>query len=168
MGLKIEYIIIVFIIAILAIASIVKLENKKLVNNMSTKEVEFINTTFTEVDTNKTIGIAYGTKGIRDNSILTVENFRYHSDSVKLLRSDEAIYKLDKIYLNNNVILNKELGHNCYSEHAMYDKTLEILHITSPFKAEMDNDVSFGTYLRYYLKRKEMFATNVSAIIYTK
>ncbi|SFZ97809.1 hypothetical protein MNB_SV-5-180 [hydrothermal vent metagenome] len=136
--------------------------------NAATKELEFTNTTFTEVDTNNTVGIAYGTYGVRDNGVLTMKNFRYYSDSIKLLRSKTATYIGDKIYLDVNVILNKELGSDYYTEHAIYDKKEEILDITAPYKAYMGQNIMYGDTLRYWAKSKKAFSTNVDAILYTK
>jgi len=168
MGLKLEYILIFLVIVILAISSTIKLENKNIVNKTSTKEMEFTDTIFTEVNTKKIIGVAYGIKGVRDNGILTVKNFKYHNNSIKLLKSDEAIYKDNKIYLNFNIDFNKEDGVNCYSEHAVYDKSLKILDITSPFKYIDGKDVAYGNTMRYFSDRKEMFASQVNIMFYTK
>ena len=168
MGLKLEFILIFLVVIVLAISSKIELHNKNIVNKISTKEMKFTDTIFTEVNTEKIIDVSYGTHGVRDNGILTVQNFKYHSDSVKLLSSDEAIYKGDKIYLNYNIDFNKELGSNCYSEHAEYNKSSKILDITSPFKAIEGKDIAYGDTMRYFSDRKEMFASRVNIMFYTK
>ena len=168
MALKLEFVLIALVVVILSVATTVKIKNDSMVTNASTKELEFTNTTFTEVDTNKTVGVAYGTYGTRDNGILTVENFRYHNDNVKLLRSKRATYIGDKVYLDENVILNKELGSDYYTEHAVYDKKEEILDVTAPYKAYMGKNIMYGDTLRYWMKSKKTFSTNIDAIVYTK
>lgn len=130
--------------------------------------MEFTDTVFTEVNSNKIIGVAYGTHGIRDNAVLTVKNFKYHNDSIKLLKSDEAIYKGANIYLNFNIDFNKEEGSNSYSEHAVYNTDLEILDITSPFKSIEGKNIAYGDTMRYFSDRKEMFASQVNVMFYTK
>jgi hypothetical protein len=168
MGLKLEFVLIALIIVILSVATTVKIKNDKAILTASTKEMEFTNTTFTEVDTNKTSGIAFGTYGIRDNGVLTMQNFRYYSDSIKLLRSKTATYIGDKVYLDVNVILNKELGSDYYTEHAVYDKKEEILDITAPYRAYMGKNIMYGDTLRYWTKSKKTFSTNVDAMLYPK
>ena len=168
MGLKLEFILILLVFSILAISSTIKLENHKIVNEVCTKEMEFTDTIFTEVNTNKIIGVAYGTHGIRDNGILTVKDFKYHNDSIKLLSSDEAIYRGNNIYLNFNIDFNKEDGSNSYSEHAVYNTVSKILDITSPFKSIDGKNIAYGDTMRYFTDRKEMFASRVKLMFYTK
>jgi hypothetical protein len=168
MGLKLELFLIVFVTVVLSVALTIKVSNKDVDKSIPTKELEFTDTTFTEVDTNKTIGVSYGTHGIRDNTVLTIQNFRYHNDSIKNLRAKTAIYKGDKIYLDLDVVLHQEEGSSYYTDHAIYDKKLEILDITSPFKAVKEKNIMYGDTLRYWMKTKEVFATNVDAVVYTK
>lgn len=152
----------------MSVALTVKITNSRAVKNTSTKELVFTDTTFTEVDENKTIGVAYGTHGVRDKGVLTVENFKYHNDSIKELRSNIAIYKADKIYLDHNVVFNQKEGSDYYTEHAVYDKKKEILDVTSPYKALMGKNIMHGDTLRYWAKEKRVYSTNVDAIVYTK
>jgi len=168
MGLKLEIILMLLVAVIMSVALTVKITNSHAVKNIPTKELEFTDTTFREVDTNKTIGVSYGTYGVRDKGILTVQNFKYHNDSIKLLRSNVAIYKADKIYLDHDVVFNQKEGSDYYTEHAVYDKKREILDVTAPFKAYMGENVMYGDTLRYWVKEKRAYATNVDAVVYTK
>ncbi len=168
MGLKLEFILIFLVGVILSVALTVKISNESVLKKMPTTELEFTDTTFTEVDTNKTIGVSYGTYGVRDKGILTVENFRYHSDSIRLLRSKTAVYKGDKVYLDHDVVFNQKEGSNYYTEHAVYDKKQKILDVTAPFKAVMGKNIIHGDTLRYWTQRKKAYATNVDAVVYTK
>ncbi len=152
----------------MSVALTVKITNGRAVKNTSTKELVFTDTTFTEVDKNKTIGVAYGTYGVRDKGVLTVENFKYHNGSIKELRSNIAIYKADKIYLDHNVVFNQKEGSDYYTEHAVYDKKKEILDVISPYKALMGKNIMHGDTLRYWVKEKRAYSTNVDAIVYTK
>jgi len=168
MGIKLEFILIFLVAAILSVALTVKITNTRMLKKIPTTEFEFTDTTFTEVDTNRTIGVSYGTYGIRDKGVLTVENFRYHSDSIKLLRSKIASNKGNKVYLDHAVVLNQKEGSDYYTEHAVYDKKLQILDVTAPFKALMGKNVIHGDTLRYWAKTKKVYATNVDAVVYTK
>jgi len=168
MGLKLEIILIVLAVVILSVALRIEIKNSKVSKQIVTKELEFTNTTFTEVDTNKTLGVAYGTYGTRDAGILTVDNLRYHTDSIKLLRAKKGTYKGDKIYLDHNITVNQKEGFDYKAEHAIYDKKSEILNITSPFTAFMNENVIHGNSLRYDTKKREAFGTDVDAVVYTK
>jgi len=168
MGLKLEMILIVSIVAILSVALTVKIKNDRALNKVSTKELEFTNTTFTEVDTNKTQGILFATYGIRNSGILTVDNLRYHTDSIKELRAKKGKYIGDKIYLDYNITVHQKEGSDYKAEHAIYDKKSEILNITSRFTAVINGNVMNGDSLRYDTRNREAFATNVNAVVYTK
>ena len=167
MGLKLEFLLVLFVVAILAMAMTVKISNSHDDKKQQTVELEFTDTTTIEVDTNKTLSITYGTYGIRDAGILKIDNLRYHTDSIKLLRAKKGTLKGDKIYLDNNVIFNKEEGSDYYTDHAVYDKKTGMLLVTSPFKAVMDKNIMYGDTLRYDTKKKKVFATDVNAVVYT-
>ena len=167
MGLKLEIFLIVFVIGILAMAMTVKIQNSQTVQKQQTVELEFTDTTSIEVDTNKTLSVTYGTYGIRDAGVLKIDNLRYHTDNIKLLRAKKGTLKGDKIYLDKEVILNKEEGSDYYTDHAIFDKKTGILLVTSPFKAVMNENIMYGDTLRYDTKNKKAFATEVNAIVYT-
>ncbi len=168
MGLKLEIILIIAMIAIVSVSVTVEIKNKQIIKKEPTIELEFTHTTFTEVDVNKTQGVAFGTYGIRDAGVLTVENLRYSTDSIKLVRAKRGIYKGDRIYLDHNITVNQKVGFDYTAEHAIYDKKFEILYITSPFTAVMNENVIHGSALRYHMKSKQAFATDVDAVVYTK
>ncbi len=168
MGLKLEIILIIAMIAIVSVSVTVEIKNKKTVKEEPTIELEFTHTTFTEVDVNKTQGVAFGTYGIRDAGVLTVDNLRYSTDSIKELRAKKGIYKGDKIYLDHNITVNQKVGFDYKAEHAIYDKKTEILNITSPFTAFMNENIIHGNSLRYDTRNKKAFATDIDAVVYTK
>lgn len=168
MGLKLEIILIIAMIVIVSVSLTVKIKNNLTPKKVPTIELEFTHTTFTEVDTNKTQGIAFGTYGIRDAGVLTVDNLRYSSDNIKELRANKGTYKGDKLYLDHNITVNQKVGFDYKAEHAIYNKKTEILDITSPFTAIMNENIIHGNSLRYDMKNKKAFATDVDAVVYTK
>jgi hypothetical protein len=168
MGLKLEVILTLLTVAILSVALRVEIKNSKASKNIFTKELEFTHTTFTEVDTNKTLGVAYGTYGVRNAGVLTVDNLQYHTESIKDLRAKKGKYIGDKIYLDYNITVHQKEGSDYKAEHAIYDKKSEILNITSRFTAVINGNVMNGDSLRYDTRNREAFATNVNAVVYTK
>ena len=167
MGLKLEIVIIALIAAILSFTYVVKLTHSAVARKPFTKELEFTDTTFTEVDTNKTQGVAFGTYGVRNAGVLTVYHLRYHTDNLKLLTSNRGIYKQNKMYLDGNISVHQKKGFDYSAEHAVYNKKTEILNITSPFTAVMNQNIMHGKSLRYNMQTKEGFATQVDAVVYT-
>ena len=167
MGLKLEYIIIAIIVSIIGVVGTLEVRNVKQSKEVAGKELEFTNTTFVEVDTNKTQGTAFGTYGLRIGGVLYVDNLRYHTDSIKLLRARKGRYEGDKVYLDGNVSLNQKIGFDYFAEHAIYDKKREILHIPSKFRAYMNENIFYGKMLVYDVQKKVSLSEDADALLYT-
>lgn len=167
MGLKLEWAIGLVIVAILSVSFKIKVSNNENNNTLFTKELEFSDTTFIEVDTNKTEGVAYSKYGVRDNSILVLHDFQYETSHIELLSAQTATYKKNEIYLDTNIVVNQKEGFRYRAEHAVFHKNTEILHITSPFTAMMNKNIIKGNNLYYYTRKKEIYATNITATVYT-
>jgi len=167
MGLKLETLIIVIIVAILSSALMVKFTHKPSDRKLFTKEFEFTDTTFTEVDTATMQGRAFGTYGMRDAGVLTLHNLRYHTNNIESLRAKKGTYKGDKLYLDGNITVNQKEGFDYSAEHAIYDKKTKILDITSAFTGVMNRNIIHGYTLRYDMQKKEAFGKNIDAIVYT-
>jgi len=168
MGLKLELLLVVLIIATSIVTMSTKLTDQNKKDVVVTKELEFTNTTFTEVTTVKREGVGFGTHGVREAGILTIDNLRYHNDNIELLLADQGRYIGKKVYLDGNVTVHHKPGHDYYTEHAIYDKQEEILYVTSPFVAYMNKNVIHGDTLEYHMREKEAYATNINAVIFTK
>ena len=167
MGLKLETLIIVVIVAILSGTLMVKFTHKSTDGKLFTKELEFTNTTFIEVDTATMKSRAFGTYGIRDAGVLTLHNLKYHTKNIELLRAKKGTYKGDKLYLDGNITVNQKEGYDYSAEHAIYDKKTKILNITSAFTGIMDKNIIHGYTLRYDVQKKEAFGKRIDAVIYT-
>jgi len=167
MGLKLELLLIVFMVGLIAMALTVKISNARANVKVQTKELEFTDTTSTEVDTKKTLSVSYGTYGVRNAGVLTIHNMRYHSSEIDLMKSDIAILKGDLIYFDHNVSVHKEAGSDYFTEHANYNKKTGILNVTAPFKAIMDENIMHGDTLRYDTRTKKANASNVDAVVFT-
>ena len=167
MGLKLEIILIFAIAAILSGSFMVKLTNDASSENISTKELEFTQTTFLEVDTNRTQGRSFSTYGIRDAGVLTLYDLQYHTDNIRLLQAKRGIYKDNKIYLDHNITVDQKEGFDYSAEHAVYDKKTQILDITSAFTAVMNKNIIHGNTLRYDTRKKEAYAKEIDAVVYT-
>lgn len=167
MGLKLELLLGVLIVVMLSIAYSVKLTDDVTMKKVSKKEIEFTDTTFTEVDTNKLISISFGTHGIRQGGILTVDNLVYHTDSIELLLANKGRYIGDKVYLDGHIRMKQKEGFNYSAEHAIYDKKTQILTITSKFTAVMNKNIVHGNTGWYDAIKKVLYAKEVDAVVYT-
>lgn len=144
-----------------------KLNDNKGKHKPMTKEMEFTYTTFTEVDTKKLQGRAYGTNGVRDNGILTINHLVYETEDIESLVADKGTYMGNNIYLEGNVVLEQKSGYTYETEQAEYNQKSEIINITAPFVARRDNNIMHGDTLRYDTQKKEAYATIVDATVYT-
>ncbi len=167
MGLKFELLLVALIVITSAVTMTMKLSEHNQQHPPQTKELEFTDTTFTEVTTQKRIGVSFATHGVRSNGVLKAEKVRYYNDTIKELLADYGTYIGRMIYLDGNVELHQNEGFEYYTEHAHYDKGSEVLYVTSPFTAYRGKDVMHGTTMRYNSRTKEAYATVVDAVLHT-
>ncbi|QOR61085.1 hypothetical protein ACM66Z_06385 [Sulfurovum sp. ST-21] len=167
MGLKLELLLVLLIAFTSVLTMSIQLSDQKVLDEVFDKELEFTGTTFTEVTIHKREGVAYGTRGTRIAGILTIENLRYSNENIELLLADKGRYEDNRIYLDGNVSLMQKEGFKYYTEHAYYDKSAEVIYVTSPFVAYLNKNVIQGETLQYDTVRKEAFATMLKAVVYT-
>ena len=167
MGVRLEIILSLAIVVIIGVSLTVKLNNTAKGNQVFTKELEFTNTTFTEVDTVKMHGRAYSTYGIRDNGILTLDNLVYYTENITSLIANKAKYEGNIIYLDGDVMMEEKDGHTYETQHANYDQKTEIINITAPFVGVRDKNIYKGTTLWYNTSTKAAFGAMIDAVVYT-
>jgi len=167
MALRIEFVLALAIVMILVGSLTFKLNSSTNKMKSITKEMEFTDTTFTEVDTHKLQGRAYGTHGVRDAGILTIDNLFYETDVIESLVADKATYMGETIYLEGDVVLDQTTGYTYETDQAEYNQKSEILNITAPFVATRDKNIIHGDTLRYDTQKKEVYGTMTDATIYT-
>ncbi len=167
MGVKLELLLVVLIVAMLSLVYTVKLSDDVSGKKVSKKELEFTETTFTEVDTQKLISTSFGTYGVREGGILKIRNLIYHTDSIDRLLADNGRYVNERVYLDGNIRIKQKEGFNYTAEHAFYDKKTEILTITSKFTAVMNKNVVHGNTARYDARKKILIAKEIDAVVYT-
>ncbi len=90
MGIKLEFVLIIAIIGLIAGSLMLKLRNIPVPTQIWTKEVEFTNTTLIEVDTNDMKSRVYTTHGVRDKGVLTLDNIVYLGDSIESLSANRG------------------------------------------------------------------------------
>ncbi len=167
MGLKFELLLVVLIVLTSAVTMTTKLHEHNSKTASDSKELEFTDTTFTEVTPQKRVGVSFAAHGVRAGGILKVEHLRYYNDTIKELLADRGTYRENLIYLDGNVSLRQTAGFDYYTQHAYYDKKYEVLYVPSPFTAYRGEDVMHGATLRYNTKSKEAYATMIDAVLHT-
>lgn len=167
MAVRLEWIIAGVALMIFALSYAVKLSDQSSDLSGSTKELEFHDTTFLEVDQNGMLGRASAERGIRDAGILHLRYLRYHTDTIRLLRADSATLEERKLYLDGNITLDQKEGFYYEADDAIYDKRTKILQITSPFRATLKRNVIEGRALVYDTKHKEATASMIEAELFT-
>ena len=166
MGIKLEYILIIILLVTIFMTTTVKLTSSMGKIQTANKDLEFINTTFTEVDTQKMQAKLYSPYGVRKSDVLMLDNVNYNTPNIKSLLADKASYSNNILNLDGNVTLTETIGYIYKTEHAMYNQKEEILTITSPFVAYMDKNIFRGNTLIYNAITKEANATKIDAIVY--
>lgn len=167
MGIKLEYILTITIIGIISAALMLRLQNASVSSKAFTKEFEFTDTTLTEVDTDTMKSRIYGTYGVRDKGILKVENIRYFDDSIASLSADKGKLEGDMLRLDGHVVLQEHTGYTYKTEHAVYNKKSEILHITAPFTGIRGQNIIKGKSLEYDARQKKAIGQTVDTVFYT-
>jgi len=167
MGIKLEIILSIAILLTILATTTVKLSNTAANDKVMSKELEFNDTTFIEVNQKKIIAKLYSTYGVRNSGILTLNNLKYHTNNIEQLIANKGHYKENILYLDGNVELKEKEGFIYTTEHANYNQKTEILRLTSPFIAQMDKNIMHGHALEYHALKKEMNATGIAATVYT-
>ena len=167
MAIKLEIILITVILLIVFATTTMKLTDRTSETNKMSKELEFYDTTFIEVDQTKMRANLFSTYGVREGGVLLLQNLIYHSHNIEKLTADKGTYKENILFLDGHVKLKEKEGFIYSAEHANYHQKKEVLTITSPFVAHMAKNIIYGKSLQYFAGTKEMNATGIDATVYT-
>jgi hypothetical protein len=167
MGLRLETVCILAIVVIVTGAMTLTVDNSAIKNTTFTKELEFTNTTFTEVDSKKLQGRAYGTYGVRDNGVLSLDNLVYFTENIKYLIANKGKYVGDILTLKGNIVMEEKAGYHFDTQDAIYNQETEILDVQSAFTATRGKNIIKGDTLVYNTRNKEAYGTAIDAVVYT-
>jgi hypothetical protein len=167
MGIRLEIVLLSLVGFIIGGALTIEV-NKNFDNNAPlTKELEFSNTTFVEVDSQRLLGSIYGTYGIRNSGVLSLEDVVYYTDSIKLLTAKKANFEGDTLNLDLNVSVEDYEGTIHKTQHATYNQKTQILELKTAFVSLKDKNIFKGNSLVYNAANKEILASKVDAVLYT-
>jgi hypothetical protein len=152
----------------LAVSFLFDVKQRKAQNQTFHKEFEVFDSITIEVNQEIITSILISDYGVKESGVLTLHNLTYIGNSMERLKASSGRFVDDKIYLDNNVTALQINGYYYQAEHAIYDKSLEFLYITSPFTAYINNSVIKGLGLVYDKKGKVTTAKKVNAVFYPK
>jgi len=167
MGLKLEKLIILSIFLIVVSAVVLKIDKSASDNEKLIKELEFTNTTFTEVNREKLQGRIYSTYGTREKGVLNMDNLLYMTENIKYLSANKGKMSTDTLHLEGNIAFEEKEGYTYKTDEASYNQKTEILYVTTPFIAQDGENSIKGDSLVYHADTKDIFATKIEAVIYT-
>jgi hypothetical protein len=167
MGLKLKFVLIVGIVAIILGTLMIKFDDTSTKEQIFTKEVEFTNTTLIEVDTAMMKSRAYAAYGVREKGVWTLDDLVYASDTIESLHANKGSYHDDMLYVDGDVVLQEKGGYKYETQHAIYNQKTEILNITAPFTGVKDKNIISGKSLEYDTRRKKAYGTTVGTVFYT-
>ena len=167
MGVKFELLLALLIVAIVTVMLNIELKPPKQAKAKSMKELEFYQTRFTEVTTQKVVGVAFSEHGVRQNGVLHVEGLFYRNDNIKVLKAMVGIDYRSRIVLEGNVTLEERNGYTFQGERAVYEKKSGMFHIASPFLMQKGTDRFSGKSLTYDTVGKVLHAKEVHALLTT-
>jgi len=167
MGVRIELVLFAAIVIIIGGSLGMKLNDRVNGYQGLIKELEFTDTTFTEVDTEKLQSRAFGTYGVKEEGVLTINNLRYETETIKSLVAKKGTHRGESIYLEGDVVLEDSGGYTYRTQQAEYNQKTEILNITAPFVASKEKNIIKGDTFTYDTKKEEAYGTVIDAVIYT-
>jgi len=165
MGLKFEFLLVAMIIftSVLTMSTTLKRQHTSPLGEK--KELVFTQTAFTEVTTEGSEGVAYGSYGERKEGVLTIRDLKYYDADINLLTADRGRYDASKVHLDGNVSLYRRDGFSYRTEHAVYDRNISVFYATAPFVAEGKSYFLQGDKMAYLLRKKELYASKVRAVV---
>jgi lipopolysaccharide assembly outer membrane protein LptD (OstA) len=168
MAIKLETFLYIAIFIVIAFTLSLKQENKDAAIATSKKELEFTNSTFSEVNTTAQLSQAFTKSGIQENGVLTLNDITYSGQKLKSLKANRAVYDGNISTLYGNVVLKQESGFEYTTDKAIYDINKQFIYVPNSFLAKMNDNTMNGKDLKYNISTQNAEATNIHAILYTK
>jgi len=168
MGIRAEWISFIMILIMLSVSFLFDVKQRKAQNQTFHKEFEVYNSITIEVNQQTITSILISDYGVKESGILTLNNMKYIGNSMESLKASSGRFVDNKIYLDNNVTALQTNGYYYEGEHAIYDKSIEFLYVTSPFTAYINSGIIKGFDLVYDKRGKVATAQRVNAVFYPK
>jgi LPS export ABC transporter protein LptC len=96
--------------------------------------------------------IMFGTDGIKYTDRYTIENVNFIDNTKEFsakIKADNSLYKNNIVYLNGNVIYNREDGLTFLSEEAIYDEKTKIVKTNKRYISTLNGNRATGSSIVY-------------------
>jgi len=164
MAVKIEWILTLVIVVILAFAYDFKVKNKS-IHQQSTvsKNLEFYDISFTKVDTYDVLSVVDTTYGVLYGSVLNAYHIIYKDEHIDKLSAQKGIFVDNYLYLEGNISVYQKDNFSCFTQNAIYDKKLSILSVPKEFIVKLNGSTIKGKKLLYDIQTKLLKASHIEA-----
>jgi hypothetical protein len=166
MAVRIEFVLSIFIIAVLLFAYSFKIEQRDNNRTSSVKDLEFYDTNFTKVDRVKVLNRIESDYGVVSSKVLRVYGIKYRDEHIKEVVAKEAIIADNILYLNGEIKLYYQDGFSLFTQEAIYDVKSKVLNISGDFVAKRAYSSFCGRGLIYDGVSKVLRASDINATLY--
>jgi len=154
------------------ISFVVLLDNQStqsiVAKQIKSKELEFENTIFSEVNIEKQLTKATVKSAVQIDGVLKLNSVIYSGDKLKSLSANQASYDGNVSTLSGNVVLEQENGAKYTSKKAIYNLNTQLVTIPDNFVSTIGQNIIKGKNLHYSIEQGNATAKDIHAILYTK
>ena len=166
MVLRIEYILFLGLVVLIASILGINPSSQSAIQVTNEKEILFQNFSLVELKEN-TIGQQLSAKEtIKYKTHLDFKEIDLRDEMGHNIKAKEGVYKDDIVYMKENIHLTRKDGLSFTTENLNYNLKTKEMQTFSPFILELNESSIKGTNLMFYLKTKEIRADNIDARIY--
>lgn len=165
MGVRLEPLLIGAILLTVLLGYFVKFKDTIPPQAPFTKELEFTDTYFIEVDEKRSQRRLFSRYGVYDKEVLHLKGVTLHTEDIEMLVADDANFSKERITLLGNVKFYEKEGYLYTTQEAEYNQISRILTLKTPFEAQIGNTLIHGKSLQYNTQTKRLQATDIDAIV---
>lgn len=165
MVLRIEYLLVpTSIILVLSVLGIHP-HSQSAVKSVADRELLFKNFSLFELKKNLSAQKLFASKAIKYTNRLDMKDINLTDKDGHNILANEAIYKDDDIYMNNNIRVVRADGLRFSTETLNYNLKRKELQTFTPFYLDYNGSTIKGSSLKYSLKGKDLYAKDIEASI---
>lgn len=161
MALRIDFVLAISIAGLLVMTSFIDLESISKKSFELTKELEFKDTTFTEVNSESLQNRSFSKHGIQSGDTLFADGLKYYTNSDGVLYADHSKSVGDMVYLQDNIVFEEKSGLRYKTNIANLNKVTEFLDVPAKFVAIKGENIFRGESMTYNMKNMELNANKV-------
>jgi len=168
MVLKIEYILILLIVLLIASIFGINPDSKSAINSKGTKELSFKDFSLFEVKVNMQGRHVLAHEATKYTKYLDLKEINITDENGHNILAKRAIYEDDTIFMKDDIQLSRNDGLTFTAINLSYDIQTEKVESSDTFNLKFSGNNIEGVNLKYSLKGKEISADEIEASIVTK